>query len=437
MVARVRRPGLRHDQRRHGDCVVGKLTDSRVDGHDGRRRGDVLWRVGVTRRAWVVLTVSEYLQAPGGYWQLTAAHADLGDPRRSVSPRTPPSDLGMGSPPKPVSQQRATVIGNNLGLHLDRIYPHVPGRRPRRLPLSSGRVTDLIAAIVVTYNSADYISALLDSLPAAFGHIPRTIVVVDNGSTDGTPDLVESRGDATVIRSFNGGFAHGINTGAKAVPAATGLLILNPDATLGADSVPIMLSVLQGSVGVVAPRMREADGSLSPSLRRFPTLPRVGGLSFTKLAFFAERIEDLQEYTRQHAVDWAVGAVMLISRHCYDELHGFDESYFLYSEETDFCLRARNRGWTTVYTPGAECMHVGGGSGESSTTHTMKAINRVRIYGRFHSRALAWCYFWLVVTVEIRRAVLGHRQSRQTIQALLRPSLRPSQLNANQHLLPE
>lgn len=296
---------------------------------------------------------------------------------------------------------------------------------------------DLIAAIVVTYNSKDYIGALLDSLPAAFCDLPRRIVVVDNGSTDGTPDLVEARGDATVIRSFNGGFAHGINVGAKAVPDASSLLILNPDATLEPGSVRTMQQVLHGTAGIVAPKMLEADGSLSPSLRRFPTLPRVGGLSFTKLAIFAERIEDRREYLYEHVVDWTVGAVMLIARKCYDELQGFDESYFLYSEETDFCLRARIQGWATVYTPSAECMHVGGGSGESSTTHTMKAINRVRIYGRFHSRPMTWLYFSLVCGIEIRRAVLGNRHSRKTIRALIRPSRRPPELNANGSLLPE
>lgn len=303
--------------------------------------------------------------------------------------------------------------------------------------VSSHRVTGLIAAIIVTHNSRDYIDALLDSLPLAFGDIPRVTVVVDNGSTDGTPHIAEARGDAIVIRSFNGGFAHGINIGVSAVPEAGSILILNPDATLEPNSVVAMQAVLQGTVGIVAPRMSEADGSLSPSLRRFPTIPRVGGLSFTKLAFFAERIEDHREYSYQHAVDWAVGAVLLVSRKCYDELRGFDESYFLYSEETDFCLRARNHGWATVYTPAAGCMHIGGGSGESSTTHTMKTINRVRIYGRFHNRLMTWIYFWLVCTVEVRRAVLGNRRSRTTVQALLRPSLRPLQLDANSRFLPE
>ncbi|MFX3745782.1 glycosyltransferase family 2 protein, partial [Streptococcus suis] len=79
---------------------------------------------------------------------------------------------------------------------------------------------------------------------------------------------------------------------------------------------------------------------------------------------------------------WLVGAILLVSRECFDALDGLDESFFLYSEETDFSLRAKEAGWATVYTPRAGAVHVGGGSGESSTTHTMKILNRVRLYRR-------------------------------------------------------
>lgn len=297
-------------------------------------------------------------------------------------------------------------------------------------------MTAPIAAIVVTYNSADDVSALLDSLPAAFAGLPWRTIVVDNGSSDGTADVVEARGDAVVVRSVNTGFAAGINNGVREAPDAEVLLILNPDATLGPGSVPAMLAALQPGVGIVAPRMLEADGSLSYSLRREPSLPRAGGLSFTGLPVFAERIERPQEYEQPHAVDWAVGAVMLISRDCYDAVGGLDESYFLYSEETDFSLRARDLGWSTVYTPAAEVTHVGGGSGESATTHTMKMVNRVRIYGRRHNRPSTWVYFWIVVATELRRGILGHERSWPAFQALLRPALRPPELNASRELIP-
>lgn len=293
------------------------------------------------------------------------------------------------------------------------------------------------ATIVVTYNSAKHVGALLDSLPAALADLSGPVVVVDNGSTDGTAELVEARGDARVVRSHNTGFAGGINLGVREAPDAEALFILNPDATVAPRALPTMLAVLRKpNVGIVAPRMLEADGSLSPSLRRAPTLARAGGLSFTQRAAFAERIEDPREYRHEHAVDWAVGAALLVSRECFDAVGGFDESYFLYSEETDFSLRARDLGWLTVYTPDAEVVHVGGGSGESAATHTMKMVNRVRIYGRRHGRASTWAYFAIAVLTEVRRGLFGHRASWTAARALLRPSRRPVELGASDSFIP-
>ncbi|TFC07190.1 glycosyltransferase family 2 protein [Cryobacterium adonitolivorans] len=311
-------------------------------------------------------------------------------------------------------------------------------RESDEAPRAGEQVVVDVAAVVVTYNSTRHVAALLDSLPDAFGSLTYSVVVVDNGSTDGTPDLLAGRSDCTVVQALNDGYAAGINRAVLASPEASTVLILNPDATLDPDAVPQLLEVLRRrpGAGIVAPRVREEDGSLSPTLRRGPTLGRVGGLSFTRLAVFAERIEIPGEYESEHEVDWAVGAILLVDRRCFDALKGLDESYFLYSEETDFSLRARDAGWATVYTPRAGAMHVGGGSGESATTHTMQMLNRVRLYRRRTGDLRAWLYFGMTVVVETRRAVLGQRASWTTVHALLRPSLRPPQLRANSAFLP-
>ena len=294
-----------------------------------------------------------------------------------------------------------------------------------------------VAAVVVTYNSADHVSALLDSIPSAMGSLSYSIVVVDNGSSDQTAELLESRTDCVVVRSTNDGYAAGMNRAVKAGEEADAVLILNPDATLDADAVPAMMRVLgKPGVGIVAPRVREADGSLSPTLRRGPTMGRVGGLSFTGWPAFTERIEDPAAYESEHEVEWAVGAILLVDGECYRRLGGMDETYFLYSEETDFSLRAKDAGWATVYTPAAGAMHVGGGSGESSTTHTMKQLNRIRLYRRRTGTLRASAYYGLTVLTEVRRALLGHDKSWPTVRALLRPSHRPAALNASDSILP-
>jgi GT2 family glycosyltransferase len=294
-----------------------------------------------------------------------------------------------------------------------------------------------VAAVVVTYNSEEHVDQLLDSIPAAVAGLSYSVVVVDNGSVDGTLARLDQRSDCEVIRSTNRGYAAGINTAVAASPDAEAILILNPDATLDPDCVPRMLDVLRKpGNGIVAPRTREADGRLSPTLRRGPTMGRVGGLSFTGLPRFTERIEDPREYLTEHEVEWAVGAILLVREECFRAMRGLDESYFLYSEETDLSLRAKDAGWATVYTPDAGAVHIGGGSGESSTTHTMKILNRVRLYRRRRGAFLASIYFGLTVLVEVRRAILGHDKSWPTTRALLQPSRRPPALGASRTLIP-
>ncbi len=294
-----------------------------------------------------------------------------------------------------------------------------------------------VAAVVVTYNSARHIDALLDSLPAAFGDVPYTTVVVDNGSTDETLTLLRRRGDCAVVESVNDGYGAGMNKAVRYAPEAAEILVLNPDVELDADCVPRMLRVLRRpDVGIVVPRTREVDGSLSPTLRRTPTVARAGGLSFTRLPAFAERIEDPRAYATEHPVDWAVGAIWLVDRECFDTLGGFDPSYVLYSEETDFALRARDRGWLSVYTPAAGGMHVGGGSCTRHETHTMLMVNRVRLVRRRRGERAAWMYYGITLLVELRRGMLGHRASRPTLRALVRPSRRPAALGASDAVLP-
>ena len=166
---------------------------------------------------------------------------------------------------------------------------------------------------------------------------------------------------ASVVRSANVGYAGGINRGVREASPADAILVLNPDVRLKAGSVAPLLDALhQPGTGIVVPQLRSADGTLEPSLRREPTLLRALGLEKTGMAALSERVADAEEYTYPHRVDWAQGAVVLMSRACFDALNGWDESFFLYSEETDLSLRARDLGLLTRYEPGSVAVHIGG-----------------------------------------------------------------------------
>jgi len=292
-----------------------------------------------------------------------------------------------------------------------------------------------LTVVVVTHNSRHVIEPLLDSLPAALGDLGADVVVVDNASTDGTASLVEARSDCLVVRSANVGYAAGLNAGVRSGRRTDALLLLNPDVVLSPGSVPwLMKNLSLPATGIVAPRVEDANGLPQPSLRREPSVLRSLGLTRTALPAFSEYLSRPQEYETAQVVDWALGAALLVSRACYDDLDGLDESYFLYSEETDFCLRAKDRGWVTRYEPRATVMHVGGQSGQSGRTHAMRAVNRVRLYRRRHNAVASAAFLALAVAFELSWVARGG--SWEPVESLLGPSRRPEQLGCSQHLLP-
>lgn len=294
-----------------------------------------------------------------------------------------------------------------------------------------------VLVVIVTYNSARVIGALLESLPAALGRVMAEVVVVDNGSSDGTPELVAARGDCRLVRYVNRGYAAGINRGVAEGSPARAILVLNPDVVLATGSVGVMLAELQKpGVGVVAPLVREEDGTISLSMRREPTLSRALGLGRTGHPKLAEYVTAAEAYSRPQDVDWALGAALLVSSECHNALGGWDESFFLYSEETDFCLRARDLGYRIRFQPAAEIMHIGGASGQSGDTHAMQATNRVRLYRRRHGRPAAFAYLLLCVASELSWHLRGNPHSLAAVRALLRPATRPTELSASRNLIP-
>lgn len=292
-----------------------------------------------------------------------------------------------------------------------------------------------VAIVVVTYNSAEVIEALLDSLPAALGGLPADVVIVDNGSVDETREILSARTDCRVIVAENLGYSSGINTGIAAAEQAPAVLVLNPDVRMAPGSIPPLLEHLVEGVGITCPRIVSDHGELQLSLRREPTLLRALGLSRARLPALSEYVQDPAAYERPGAVDWALGAVLALSRECSDAVGSWDESYFLYSEETDFCLRARDRGFVTWFVPESCAVHVGGGSGRNDLTHTMQILNRVRLYTRRNGTVRGSLYFALTLLAEATWVLRGHSQSRASIAALLRPASRPPQLGLR-NLLP-
>ncbi|WP_372593640.1 glycosyltransferase family 2 protein [Actinotalea sp.] len=287
-----------------------------------------------------------------------------------------------------------------------------------------------VAVVVVTYNSADVLPGLLESLPAGLRDVPSTLVVVDNDSRDGTVELVRSMAPEAVVvpTGRNGGYAAGINRGVSEAPGCAAVLVLNPDVRLGEGCVAELLGALRRTgAGIAVPRLENARGAVISSRRREPTLLRaaadalLGAERAGRVAGLGEVVTDPREYDVEGPTDWAEGSTQLISAPCLAEVGPWDESYFLYSEETDFALRARDAGFATCFVPTAHAVHLEGGSAGSPALWRLLVVNRLRLYGRRHGPVATAAFWAVLVGREGSRALLGKRTSRAALRALLSP----------------
>ncbi len=222
-----------------------------------------------------------------------------------------------------------------------------------------------VSAIVVTLNSITWLEQCLESVEGA-----GEVVVVDHGSTDGTPELVRERfPQARVVEQENLGFGAGMNAGMR-VAAGRYFLLLNADAWATGDGLQQLVSFADEhpEAAVVGPRLRYPDGRLQRSVNGYPTVWRLA-TEYLFLRKLAPRSRALNAYhgggfdhESVAEAEWLAGPALLVRRDATDAVGLFDEDFFMFSEEVDWCYRFRAAGWSVLFFPGAEFVHVGGAS---------------------------------------------------------------------------
>ncbi len=221
-----------------------------------------------------------------------------------------------------------------------------------------------VSVVVVTFNALPWLERCLDSVAE------YETIVVDNGSTDGTLELVRDRyPKAKLVEQGNLGLAAGWSRG---IELASGrfVMLLNADAWIAGDALEQLAAFADDhpQAALIGPKLLNTDGSLQRSVRGFPTLWRLATEYFflRKLApqsrafnaFYAGDFE--HDETRE--VESVMGAAMFARRDAIDSVGSPDSAFFLFSEETDWCYRFHRAGWSVVFHPDAEVIHVSGAS---------------------------------------------------------------------------
>jgi len=270
----------------------------------------------------------------------------------------------------------------------------------------SNQCIDLSVSIVNTNNRA-LLERCLDTIATSICDIPHEIIVVDNASTDGSLDLLRSKYASviTIANETRDGYGRSHN---RAIQAARGkyVLILNEDMEMLGDAVAQMYRIAQSipDLGVLGCRILNPDRSLQHSCFKDPTLlsELFEALFPYTLAFRQSPLRSKMHYWPHDAardVDIVLGCCMLVPRSVFQEIGAFDPDFYIYSEEHDFCKRARNRGFRVFFTPVAEMIHFGGQTTKrmSLAMALIQVESRLRYFRKHRGRLTAFVFRAILV----------------------------------------
>ena len=309
-----------------------------------------------------------------------------------------------------------------------------------------------LSIIIVSWNVRDLLHRCLytinESLSAGKGkQLSSQVIVVDNASDDGTVDMLRQEyPDAQLIANDeNLGFTIGNNQGMAAADGRY-VLLLNPDTEVVGDALGEMVAHMEDHprVGALGPQLLYADGQVQSSRRRFPSL-KTAFLESTPLQQRFPRSSLLNEYymldcddQETQDVDWLVGACLMMRRTTLEGVGLLDERFFMYSEEMDWCYRAKQLDWRVIYLPSAQVVHHEGKSSEQvlPVRHVQFQRSKVLFFKKHYGGGrgevlrvyLLVTYLWQTM-VEGLKWLVGHKRPmrRQRMAAywgLLRSGLR-------------
>ena len=246
-----------------------------------------------------------------------------------------------------------------------------------------------VTAVIVTYQSAKTIARALAAAHRCHAAGLLDAVVVDNGSTDATQDILArgARWARVLLTGRNNGFGRGCNIGFAQVTSAYTIFI-NPDAVVEPEALQTMLRFMEDNprVGIVGPAIIEGEHGVDGELQVTGERPTPAAVLRAALPWPRKQalVRAIMPGSDAQRTGWVCGAVFMVRTELMRQLHGFDPRFFLYWEETDVCRRAENAGYETWVVGRAVAHHVGGASSSPDDTRIGGCIAKHYFQSRHH-----------------------------------------------------
>jgi GT2 family glycosyltransferase len=260
-----------------------------------------------------------------------------------------------------------------------------------------------VSIIIVNWNAKDLLRRCLNDVIATTKQATYEIIVIDNHSSDGSQEMLrhDFPNIQLIANDKNVGFS-GANNQGMAVSSGRYVLLLNSDAFVQENTIDAMVKFTDEhpEAGMTACQLLFEDGRLQPSCYSFPSLLTefYTALQLDKLfkrsPIFGKYLMTWWDFNEVRDVDTVMGAFMLVRREVIERVGSMDESYFMYSEEFDWCYRIKKQGWKILYNPAVQTVHLWGGSSQQVRVEMFVQLYRSKVtffrkhYGAFSATLL-------------------------------------------------
>jgi len=264
-----------------------------------------------------------------------------------------------------------------------------------------------VSIVIVSWNACDMLCKCIESVLAQSRRMGIEVIVVDNGSSDGSGKAVETQFPQVrlIKNKENMGFARANNIGIR---ASTGryVCLVNSDVVVSDGCIEKLIEFMDENprIGIAGPRILNPDGSLQPSCRHFPTIwsnfCQAIGLSrlFPQSEFFCDGIMKYWNHDHIRRVDSLSGCFWVVRREALDQVGLLDEDFFIYGEDLDWCRRFHNAGWDVVFYPGAQAIHCGAASSGNAPIKFYLEMQKADLqYWRKHHGVSGQLMYWMII----------------------------------------